>query len=212
MLSNLLILPLLFASVSGQTTSPPAPKISFFDHDGKSISNNEFVDIRMANFHYPDKTLVSILSDGSTQFRLQKIPQEGAQVPPFSVTTLDDKVLSAANLRGKVVVIHFWFIGCEICRAHKPKLNALSDRFNGNDDVVFLAITYNRESDVRKVLVKQPLSFRHAADANAAVKQFAFSGYPKNIVVSKTGEIVYWRSPVQAWEKFESVINEELRK
>ena len=42
--------------------------------------------------------------------------------------------------------------------------------------------------------------------------QFVFSGYPKNIVISKKGEIVYWRSTVYAWEKFESVVRAELAK
>ena len=50
------------------------------------------------------------------------------------------------------------------------------------------------------------------AGAAAELKKFVFSGYPKNIVISKTGEIVYWRSNVHAWDKFESVVRTELAK
>src|SRR5215211_5803875 len=90
----------------------PVPKTLFFDSDGNQVSNNEFVDIRMANFHYPDRTIVKTLGDGTIEFHLQKIPQEGALAPQFSVKTLDGKTLTSADLKGKVVVLSFWFIGC----------------------------------------------------------------------------------------------------
>jgi hypothetical protein len=41
---------------------------------------------------------------------------------------------------------------------------------------------------------------------------FVFSGFPKNIVIGKTREIVYWRSTVKAWDKFESIIKQELER
>src|SRR5687767_6194312 len=69
--------------------SKPVPKTFFYDSDGNEISNNEFVDIRVANPHYPDRTIVKTLDDGTVVFRLQKVPQEGAAAPVFSVRTLD---------------------------------------------------------------------------------------------------------------------------
>ena len=51
-----------------------------------------------------------------------------------------------------------------------------------------------------------------AAGAGTELKKFSFSGYPRNIVVSKAGEIVYWRTTVKAWDKFEAVVREELAK
>jgi len=49
-------------------------------------------------------------------------------------------------------------------------------------------------------------------DAEALLKSFVFAGYPKNIVIDRRGKIVYWRSTVHAWEKFESVIRGALAK
>ena len=56
-----------------------APREVFRDSDGNLVSNNEFVDIRMANFNYPDATIIKILDDGTKEFRLQKVPQEGIE-------------------------------------------------------------------------------------------------------------------------------------
>jgi hypothetical protein len=44
------------------------------------------------------------------------------------------------------------------------------------------------------------------------VKLFDFNGYPKNIIIGRDGKIIYWRTTVRAWDKFESVIKAELER
>ena len=193
-----------------QSNQPP--KTLFFDSDGNAITNNEFVDIRMANFNYPDKTIVKTLDDGTIEFRLQKIPQEGMQAPEFSVKTLEGRTISSSELKGKVVVLNFWFIGCPVCRAHKPKLNDLRSKFSGRDDVIFVAMTADPAGEVKKYLAKKPFDYLNAADAKPSMDAFVFSGFPKNIVIDRSGRIVYWRSTIAAWDKFESVVRAELAK
>ncbi|HEX6278610.1 MAG TPA: TlpA disulfide reductase family protein [Pyrinomonadaceae bacterium] len=205
----------VLVAVAGATwlsaqTKAPAPKTIFRDSNGSLITNNEFVDIRMANPHYPDATVVKTHDDGTIEFRLQKIPQEGMRAPEFAFKTLDGKMTSAADLRGKVVVLNFWFIGCHVCRALKPELNKFKAKFADRDDVVFIAATADPASEVEQFLKKEPFDYLHAAGADAELKRFVFSGYPKNIVISKTGEIVYWRTTLTAWDKFESVVRAEL--
>jgi thiol-disulfide isomerase/thioredoxin len=190
----------------------PAPKEIFRDSDGNLVSNNEFVDIRLANFNYPDATIVKILEDGTKEFRLQKVAQEGMMAPEFSVKTIDGKTITSSELRGKVVVLNFWFIGCAVCRAIKPKLDIFKARFAGEADVVFLAMTGDPEDEVEKFLKKQPSDYIQTANALGSMSRFAFSGYPKNIVIDKQGKIVYWRSTIVAWDKFESVVRSELAK
>jgi peroxiredoxin len=201
---------IFFAAVVAAQTKP-APREIFRDSDGNLISNNEFVDIRMANFNYPDATIIKFLDDGTKEFRLQKIPQEGMSAPPFSVRTLDGQSVTLSDLRGKVVVLNFWFIGCPACRSMEPPLNAFKARFAGSD-VVFLAMTTDPKDELEKYLKKERFDYLQAFDAGAAMSQFSFRGFPKNIVIDKEGKIVYWRTTVKAWEKFESVIRSELAK
>ncbi|MEO7660671.1 MAG: hypothetical protein ABIV48_13735, partial [Pyrinomonadaceae bacterium] len=80
----------------------------------------------------------------------------------------------------------------------------------GNNDVVFLAMTEDPESDVEKFLKKVPSDYLNAADAKASLAKFPFRGFPKNIVIDKQGKIVYWRSTIKAWGKFESVVRSEI--
>jgi peroxiredoxin len=190
----------------------PVPKTLFFDSDGNQIPNNEFVDIRMANYHYPDQTIMKTLGDGTVEFRLQKIPQEGMTAPSFSVRTLDGRTIGPAELRGKVVVLSFWFIGCAVCRAIKPELNKLKARFADSEDVLFVAMTTDPEDAVEKYLKKEPFDYLQVTDAKATMMKFVFSGFPKNIVIDREGKIVYWRSNIRAWDKFDSVIRAAMSK
>lgn len=194
-----------------QVASKP-PATIFRDSDGNVVTNNEFVDIRMANFNYPDATVVKKFEDGTVEFRLQRIPQEGMAAPDFSVRTIDGKTLTKSGLKGKVVVLIFWFIGCPACLNMEPKLNAFKGKFGGEEDVLFLAMTPDSAGDVKKYLTKERFDYVHAAEAGKAMESFVFSGFPKNIVIGKSGEIVYWRSTIKAWEKFEAVVRRELQR
>ncbi len=194
-----------------QVASKP-PATIFRDSDGNLVTNDEFVDIRMANFNYPDATVVKKFEDGTVEFRLQRIPQEGMAAPDFSVRTIDGKTLTKSDLKGKVVVLSFWFIGCPACLNMEPKLNAFKGKFGGEEDVLFLAMTPDAAGDVRKYLTKERFDYVHAAEAGKAMESFVFSGFPKNIVIGKSGEIVYWRSTIKAWDKFESVVRRELQR
>ena len=200
----------LSAAISLAQTKP-APKEIFRDSDGNLVSNNEFVDIRMANFNYPDATIIKTLDDGTKEFRLQKIPQEGMSAPSFAARTLDGRSISLAELHGKVVVLSFWFIGCPACRSMEPQLNEFKARFTGSD-VVFLAMTTDPKDELEKYLKKVRFDYVQAADAKEAMSRFSFRGFPKNIVIDKQGKIVYWRTTVKAWDKFESVVRAELAK
>lgn len=193
-----------------QSGPQKTPKTIYRDSDGNIVSNNEFVDIRMANFHYPDATIRRELSDGTVEFRLQKIPQEGMRAAAVTFNLLNGESISLADLSGKVVVLHFWFIGCPVCRAMKPQLNEFKKKFAGRDDIVFIAVTADSAPAVRSYLGKEPLDYLQAADAKDAIGAFNIGGYPKNIVISKSGEIVYWRSTIKAWDKFEAVVRAEL--
>lgn len=208
LLSTAVIL-MLASTMMAQTA--PTPKEIFRDADGNLISNNEFVDLRLANStEAKDPATRSVLEDGTIEFRIASPRQEGKLVPKFDVPDINAKWVNTDELRGKVVVLNFWFIGCVGCMDEIPKLSAMADKFKGNDDVVFLAIANNTPQELRGFLRGNKFNYRHIGQGLSLVKLFEFSGYPKNIVVGRDGKIVYWRSGIHAWDKFESVIRGQL--
>ncbi|MEP6850380.1 MAG: TlpA disulfide reductase family protein [Acidobacteriota bacterium] len=188
------------------------PKTILLDADGRRLTDNEFVDLRLANRADKDPAVRTVLKDGTIQFKLASPRQEGTDAPLFDAPTIDGRSISANDLKGKVVVLNFWFIGCPGCMEELPKLNALVAKYRDNDNVRFIAIAPNTPDELRRFLTKEKFDYEMVGSALSIANLFNFRGYPRNIVIGKDGRILYWRTTVRAWDKFNSVIQSELVK
>jgi thiol-disulfide isomerase/thioredoxin len=52
----------------------------------------------------------------------------GSRLPDFSVTDLQGRKISSADLQGKVVLIDFWATWCSPCKKEMPGYQKLLDR------------------------------------------------------------------------------------
>jgi peroxiredoxin len=103
-------------------------------------------------------------------------------IPNFVALDMNGNRVELATLRGKVVVINLWFIGCPNCMDEIKQLNQLVDDYKGKSDVVFLGLAASRKDDLQKFLVKNP--FNYTILPNAQMIILAKFGTP-----DKTGEI-----------------------
>ena len=109
--------------------------------------------------------------------------------PAFSVTALSGKHYDGAALRGKVVVLNFWFIGCAPCKAEIPGLNQLVAEFKGQD-VIFLAFALDSAEDLRDFLKKTVFNYEVIPDAGKLVEeQFKISSFPTHIIIDRSGAV-----------------------
>ncbi|WP_345952655.1 redoxin domain-containing protein [Mucilaginibacter sp. PAMB04168] len=76
---------------------------------------------------------------------------DGITAPNFSGQTLDGTNFHLADLKGKVVVLNFWFIACAPCRMEVTPLNEVVKQFAGKD-VLFMSIARDPEPDLVKHL------------------------------------------------------------
>ena len=210
---SICIVALLAAMSAAAQTAPSRPKEIFRDAAGDLISNNEFVDLRLANsVEKFDPATRTVLEDGTIQFTVANPRQEGTVAPTFDAPDIDAKWINSAQLKGKVIVLNFWFIGCVGCMDEIPKLQATANKFRNNSDVVFIAVATNTPQELRRFRDREGFTYRHIGQALALSNLFGVVGYPKNIVIGRDGKIAYWRSRIYAWGKFESVIRDELNK
>jgi thiol-disulfide isomerase/thioredoxin len=177
------------------------------DPDGKPISNNEFRDYSLSDPQRKDAFTRTVRADGTVEIKLNRNAVEGTTLPAFTAKTIDGKTI---NLDDKVVVLNFWFIGCPGCREEIPKLNELAAKYADRADIVFLSVTTDEAPALRNFFRSVPFNYLHLAAAQNIMDMLDVKTFPRNAVVSRLGTIVYWRSTIKAWEKFESVINREL--
>ncbi|HKQ78984.1 MAG TPA: TlpA disulfide reductase family protein [Blastocatellia bacterium] len=107
--------------------------------------------------------------------------------PAFSVTSLEGKKYEFAALRGKVVVINFWYIGCGPCKAEMPELNRLVKDYAGKE-VVFLALTFDDAENLRAFLKQTPFTYEIIPDSQGLVDQLSLTAFPAHYVLNQRGE------------------------
>ncbi|MFY8000804.1 MAG: redoxin domain-containing protein [Candidatus Kapaibacteriota bacterium] len=106
--------------------------------------------------------------------------------PTFTVKGLDGKTYNIAKLKGKAVVLNFWFIGCPPCREEIPSLNMLVKEF-AKKDVVFLALALDDEKDLKAFLKKSPFAYTIVPKASEVSQKYGVEAYPTHIVIDRKG-------------------------
>jgi len=113
--------------------------------------------------------------------------------PPFSLTSLQGKKFELAALRGKVVVLNFWFTGCAPCVAEFGRLNRLVNKFR-NKQVVFIAPTLDNVTTLKRFLKEHRFKYHIVPNAGSLIVSTYSDGsgrvvFPTHIVINKEGEI-----------------------
>lgn len=117
----------------------------------------------------------------------------GKPFPAFSVRDLDGASFSSDSLKGKVLVINFWFIGCGPCRKEIPELNQLTEKYAAHE-IVFIAIALDKPQQLANFILKQPFNYRIVAEGGRESKRYGINGFPTNIVIDKDGIVRYYHT------------------
>lgn len=116
----------------------------------------------------------------------------GSIAPEFHVTTMDGQRIDFSDLKGKVVVLSFWFTRCQPCIEEIPGLNKLVDTFS-KSGVSFISITYDETKVVQQFLQNHTFKFQNVADDDSVRRDdFKLLGaWPYNIIIDRKGRISY---------------------
>jgi peroxiredoxin len=108
--------------------------------------------------------------------------------PHFTLTDLNGREVNLASLKGKIVVLNFWFIGCAPCITEMPDLNRLSDQYKPSH-VVFLAIGIDKASNIQAFLKKHEFKYQILPGAAATANSYNIYSYPTNIIIDTEGMV-----------------------
>jgi len=124
---------------------------------------------------------------------IQKNPEahfeSGEKALDFLVKDLDGNNIKLSDLKGKVVVLNFWFTKCPPCIQEMPELNKLTEEFK-DKNIKFIAITFNKKDIVESFLEEKTFKYTIAPNANGVVQSYNVNSFPTSIVINQKGEIV----------------------
>ena len=118
----------------------------------------------------------------------------GHPYPEFRLTG-ENRILNNQNLKGKVVLLSFWFEGCHPCMVEMEALNELFKKMKGNNNFEFISLTWDNQEAIKRVKEKFGLDFEVFPLTTLECKRLEFAcGYPTNIILDKTGIVKYRHS------------------
>ncbi len=128
------------------------------------------------------------------------------EMPDWSMTDLNGKVVKFADLRGKTIVLDFWATWCVPCKASFPGMKLAVDHYKADPNVVFYFVDTEERGDKYKQEVTRfikdgnfPFNIlfdNHVSGAKVndevfarICKAFTISGIPMKLIIDPKGKL-----------------------
>ncbi len=105
------------------------------------------------------------------------------ELPKFELALLNGGKLNSELLKGKPTLMNFWFTMCSPCIQEMPLFNEIKSQFG--TDVNFIAITFEKQSDVNEFLKQRDFDFSHVMDAKVYLNSLGIRTYPKTLILDQ---------------------------
>jgi cytochrome c biogenesis protein CcmG, thiol:disulfide interchange protein DsbE len=123
-----------------------------------------------------------------------RAPLRVGEAPPrVSLADLGGHALRFPDdLRGKVVILHFWSGGCSSCREEMPAMEALQTRY-GKRGLVILAVNVGqRREEVKSFVAGMKVTYPIFLDQDTkTAREYEVVGVPKTFILDRNGMIRY---------------------
>ena len=136
----------------------------------------------------------------------------GTVAPNWTLYDANGKQTSLVQMKGKVVLLDFYFIGCYGCMLSLKLLNAIYERYK-DKNVVIVSIT-ERDKEKAILAFEKQYHIKYPSYVNAAntIKSYHVNGFPTFYFIDKEGKIgnVFVGYNDDFEEKVTSIINNLL--
>jgi len=180
----------------------------FKDAKGKQYNYNEAMLVMMGGEY---EILPANPKDASQGFLLSGISKEeqlkramaapkpaettafktGKKFDSFSATDMNGKLVDTKQLKGKVLVVNFWFTTCPPCKAERPYLNKIVDDYKSDSNVVFIAIALDQKEQLELYLKEYEFKYNVIPAGKKIADSYDIKGYPTQVIVDKEGKVAF---------------------
>ena len=130
-------------------------------------------------------------------------------VPNFTLTSIEGKKYSMLELRGRIIVLNFWYTHCPPCVAELPDIVSLEKKHK-NDEIIIFALSRDTKEETIRLLSKESITLNNViVNAQDIHTLFDIRIYPTSVMVDRNGVI---RKSCASIPYLERCIDEELQK
>ncbi|WP_188315918.1 TlpA family protein disulfide reductase [Chitinophaga agrisoli] len=167
----------------------------------KTLSSGKYLPLRLHTadssnayllYRVPDSTDISLIHTlgqiGEEYYGEYK--REGQKLPAFNFRDINGKLYTNETMLGKTVFLKCWFVHCWACVQEMPRLNQLVSKYSNRDDVLFLSLAFDTETELRAFLKKKTFNYQVASVPQRYMEDTLQVGlYPTHVIVNKEGRI-----------------------
>lgn len=145
----------------------------------------------------------------------------------FSLRDTSNQTVTLADLKGKILVLDFWYTGCRGCAILAAQMAPILEHYKNNDKVLFVNISADQDVDqwknsIKKGLYTHPGSLNLYTNGNGAedeiIRYYSVRSYPTLLIIDEKGKLLSVNPPRPSSdipsrsERFMAIINEQLEK
>jgi len=124
----------------------------------------------------------------------------------FSLNSLEGEKVELSSYKGKVVFLDFWASWCPPCRAAKPFVSKIYEKYKENKDVIIIGINMENVSDAKRYISEKNIKYLNVVGDDITARRYQVRGLPTFILIDKKGNIA------SRWVGFADAMYEEWTK
>jgi thiol-disulfide isomerase/thioredoxin len=168
----------------------------------KLLSTNEY-DLKPINRHNLNEGFQLVkLSPADMEKKKANAPKPsqskffttGQEMGNFEDKDIEGNKWNLNDLKGKIVVMNFWYTGCAPCKAEMPELNKLVEQYKADSSVVFISFCLDDKSTIKDFLKTTVYDYKVIPNARDIAERYKIRSYPTNVVVDSEGKVQYHTS------------------
>ncbi|MFY0603823.1 MAG: TlpA family protein disulfide reductase [Flavobacteriaceae bacterium] len=177
--------------------------------EGKTVSKLTFLsaietgDFFPVEVDYPTKAyqlikLDSIQKKEYQKFLLAKAQQYkqyvqflGNSFPDFELKDINGVTYNNKILKGKTVIVKFWFLNCKPCIEEIPALNTLANTYKDRDDVIFLSFALDGNKALQKFKANKEYYYETISAKDFIWKNLKIKVFPTHMIINKEGMVIF---------------------
>jgi thiol-disulfide isomerase/thioredoxin len=116
-------------------------------------------------------------------------------IPDFNFTDIKGKSYSNNQLKGKIIVLNFWFIACGPCIKEMPTLNKLVDKYKSDENIIFLGLALDSNEEIKEFLKKREFKYSLIGNTENFTRGImGISSWPTSMLIDKNGIVRFSRA------------------
>lgn len=170
------------------------------------MNANTFLIIRLSDTYYNEMVAKDAKPKESSFFKT-------GQRFSINETDINGNRFKSKDLKGKILVINYWFINCKPCRMEMPELNEIVKEYKDSANVKFIAIGLDGETEMQEFLKLVPFHYQIVANGRTATEKNGVTSYPTHVIVDGEGKVYFHTvgSPRQVFYWIRKSVNELLQ-